>query len=1036
MDHAPSESPSDVAALWGEALDAYTEISKVDIGSKLSSQRSVATIMRDQEHQLDIFKDFRHNKGKIEKIGSIISNNASYIQSAANQISSAASTAFLPSAAILTAFTYVSDGYNVIESLFDHMRSFFRRLSSLEGKIPPRKEFQHDLIKVFSSYRIRPLLLSPGQIQSMGPRLVRRQRHESNQRNFKSMQESLDKNNSMNQALLAFVKSTHYNVSVLIRRSQENEYSVQESLRISRAQTKDIQPQHQLKSSRSRPANFARLKRLLLTAAEAGMQRRQAELERASVRHVFEWIENDSAFLDVVNKRTQTCARSRICCAVPGLSGAGDSASGVDEDWHNLIESKYSNNSQRRQIFVLDGIDETEDEDIAKLAEIFIRVQGQNLEIQIIMTSDPSREEYLSQIFSKPIELVNPNFRKSIGKKASAKADSFLYIVHAMRRSDRIGYEGAVGIELEILPSNTTAVYETFLNDCQRNRSLEDREVLRRLLAWLAYAESKLTFGGAVLLINIIRKRSSISMDEAFNGPLARLLCISSSGDGNLADSDSSGYETDEVDSDDSEDMAGIIEDADSFLHFQERSLRAYFRQAIDDPHVLKCTTNEAQVIIFKIISTIPTLESEYGATILFYLPNACGLAHILEIEVDKVGGELAKEVLESLFSILSNNNSCLKLLEAVTNGSSTILNGQGEEEDRVLATLGSWARRTLRLPPGSLAHEVLQWFRPLAEEPHRVFIPIAREVIHDSQAYFDDVEFACQRLAELLFEDFRLSEEPIVKTAALEEMGELQGKLGEVLGSDCKAAELPTTVTLALMPRKLGPALDLADVLQAAFQYCVRLLTDDIGYNDFHGFRRLAVVLSCVGGLGKDAQVALTAQLYVIDRDVREKELAKRRLSGEKKEQEKEERGVSAEAPGPPGDSTGEDRSGTTVRGEPATLADEMAEGLLGDSFFCCNLCSKEIRDWAHGGAYLCLQCIDCDICEECFAKKEARENGEMEPDWRVMCPQGHRHVKAPVKGWRGVKDGRLRIGEKEAPFREWRNDLEMKWKACWDRY
>jgi hypothetical protein len=1508
MDHAPSERPSDVAALWEEALDAFFEISKVDIRSELSSQRSVATIMRDQEHQLDIFKDFRHNKGEVDKIRSIISDNASYIQSAANQIASAVSTAFPPSAAILTAFTcvmeasrQVSDSYNVIESFFDDMRSFFRRLSLLEGKIPSRKEFQHDLIKVFSSilaitayahyycrqgrFRAWARALVNGKdpnlqetydslhenlknlekatmFQTLRTSIDMYDEAKATSENVKSMQESLDKNT------LALVKHT-YNLSVLIRRSQENEYSVQESLRTSRAQTKDSQLQHQLKSSKSRPANFARLKQLLLTAAEAGMQRRrQAELERATIRHVFEWIENDSAFLDIVNKRKRflwvsgasgmgksTMAFKMFChlkgtfagdpsvsvacfffdqeypemrslqnmlrwcsiqaaerdaryceAALRDLSAVGDSATGVDKDWHNLIESKYWNDSQRRLIFVLDGIDEIEDQDLAKLAEIFIRVQGQNLEIQIIVTSDPSREEYLSQIFSKPIELVkqriagdmrrfassqtknlprlqklSPSFRKSIAKKVSAKADSFLYIVHAMRRLDGIGYEGAVGMELDILPSNTTALYETLLNDCQKNRSLEEREVLRSLLAWLAYAKSKLTFGGAVLLINIVRKKSSISMDEAFNGPLARLLRISSSGDGNLTDSDSSGYETDEVDSDDPENMAGIIEDADSFLHFQERSLRAYFRQAIGDPHVLKCTANEAHAIIFKIISTILTLESEYGATMLFYLPKACrsaaerilkhyaatwGLAHLCKIEVDKLGDELAKEVLESLFSILSNKKSCLKLLEAVTNRSSTILNGRGVEEDTVLGTLGSWARHTLRLPPGSIAHEVLEWFRPFAEEPRRVFIPIARahinnwffsedvraaysafscahyalfqgkdlpelpqtqmlrdyfdefekngqkiteksfeaisnafadiaktptsflgiamamfdvqlyreavkqaeigmgigtileaeqfwlfqckgellfelacldenkeekakylsksvdtlgmaikmyhkieeanaatqddrmtmvstfnaharaaarlgkldliirsiketvssqfgivdsdtlediisallranehetgmevlkaiskadltayfilsgyqspnivqeaakrfgearwllglyaaiakglavnpqpytktiamflavdpqphtnffknsvqiqaacfayqamgdveeakrllwEVIHDSQAYFDDIRFACQRLAELLFEDFRLSGEPMVKTAALEEMKELQGKLGEVLGSDCKAAELPTTVTLALMLRKLGPALELADVLQAAFQYCVRLLTDDIGYNDFHGFRHLAVVLSCVGGLGTYAQVALTAQLYVMDRDVREKDLAKRRLSGEKKEKEKEERGVSAEAPGPPGDSTGEDRSGATVRGEPATLADEMAEGLLGDSFFRCNLCSKEIRDWAHGGAYLCLHCIDCDICEECFAKKEARENGEMEPDWRVICPQGHQHIKAPVEGWRGVNDGRLRIGEEEVPFREWLKDLEMKWKASWDRY
>jgi hypothetical protein len=1503
---ALSETPSDVAALWEEALDAYIEISKVPIRSVLSSQRSVATIMKDQEQQLDTFKDFRHNKGKVDKLRSIISANASYIQRAANQIANAASTAFPPSLAILTALTYVmtaskhvSEGYNMIESFFDHMQSFFRRLSLLEGKIPPRKEFQYDLIKVFSSilaitgyaysyslegrFRAWASALVNGKdqklqgaydslhenlkclekatmIQTLRTAIDTYDDMKAIRENFKSVQESLDKTSAVNQETLAFAKSTNSSVNWLLRRSQERGNPEEEILRILRGQSKDTHSHLQLKPSRSRPANFARLKQLLGTAAEASMQRRQAELERACIRRVFEWIESDSAFLDIVNKRErflwvsgasgmgkstmafkmvrhlkemfsgdpsvciacfffdheypEVCTLQNVLrwCSINAAErdagyceatvrdlrrqpfAVGDSTSGIDEDWSILIESKYSNDSKRRLILVLDGIDETTDEDFAKLAELFRRVQRQNCEIQIIVTSDPSREDYLSPIFSKRIELVKEriagdmcrfassqtknllrlqklgaNFRKSVAKKVSARADSFLYIVHAMRRLDGIGYEGPVRRELESLPANTTALYETLLNDCWEHRNLEDREVLRSLLAWLAYAKSKLSFGGAVLLIDIIRKEKSLSMDEAFDGPLSRLLRISGSGDWNDRDTDSSDNEADQVDSDDSEDMTGMMGDADSFLHFQERSLRAYFRQAINDPHGLRCTAQEAQVIIFKIVSAILTLESEYGATVMFSLPNTCGsaaqrsltlyaatwgLAHLEEIEFDKVSDDLAKGVLESLFHILSNKNNCLKNLEAFANGSSTILNVQGAEENRAVATLGSWARRALRMSPGSLAYEVLEWFRPLAEEPRRVFILIAqahinnwfsaenvgeaysafscahfallqgkdlpelqrnqmlrqyfeefeqngqqineksfeatsnafadipktpmpflgismamfngppvplhkeaikqadiglgigtileteqfwlfqckgdiffeiacleeneeervkylsksvdtlgtaitmyhkieeankatqndrltmvytfttharaaarlgeldlimgsikevvnlqlgnvvddalhdiisaftranqhqrgieilktiskanltdfliqtgtrshdivqeaakrcgearwllglyatiakalaanqqpyasiiknyvqinaacfarqaigdieeakkllREVVHDPKADFRLVELACHRLSELLFEDFRLSGDPKSKMNALEETKELQGKLIEVLGSDCNVAEFKTTVTLAFMLRKLGPALELAGILQAAFQSCVDSLTDDIGYNDFESLRRLALVLGFAGRFEEEAKLALTAQLYVLDKDIREKELAARQLSGEMKQEEKEECGISAEAPGPPGDSTGEDRSGASVREEPATLADELAEGLLGDSGFYCNSCGKVIRDWAHGGAHLCLYCIDCDICEECFAKKEACEKGEIEPDWRVVCPQDHRHVKAPLEGWRGVKDGMLRIGDEEMPFREWLKNLEMKWKTYWERY
>src|SRR5262249_3591791 len=124
----------------------------------LSSEPSVATIMRKQQHQLDAFKGFRHDRSGLDKLRSLVSANASLIQTAAKQIAGAASAAFPPSSAILTAFTYVmtaskhvSEDYNVIEGFFDLMQSFLRRLSLLEGKIPAREEFQVDLIKVFSS---------------------------------------------------------------------------------------------------------------------------------------------------------------------------------------------------------------------------------------------------------------------------------------------------------------------------------------------------------------------------------------------------------------------------------------------------------------------------------------------------------------------------------------------------------------------------------------------------------------------------------------------------------------------------------------------------------------------------------------------------------------------------------------------------------------------------------------------------------------------------------------------------------------------
>jgi hypothetical protein len=113
-----------------------------------------------------------------------------------------------------------------------------------------------------------------------------------------------------------------------------------------------------------------------------------------------------------------------------------------------------------------------------------------------------------------------------------------------------------------------------------------------------------------------------------------------------------------------------------------------------------------------------------------------------------------------------------------------------------------------------------------------------------------------------------------------------------------------------------------------------------------------------------------------------------------------------------------------------------EMDEGLDEDSWFFCNFCKDDVQNWSNGAAYLCVYCIDMDICEKCYLKKIARDKGELEPDWRTMCPKGHRHVKAPIEGWRGIKSGMLRIGPKEVLFKTWLVDLEVKWAKYWEDF
>jgi hypothetical protein len=64
-------------------------------------------------------------------------------------------------------------------------------------------------------------------------------------------------------------------------------------------------------------------------------------------------------------------------------------------------------------------------------------------------------------------------------------------------------------------------------------------------------------------------------------------------------------------------------------------------------------------------------------------------------------------------------------------------------------------------------------------------------------------------------------------------------------------------------------------------------------------------------------------------------------------------------------------------------------------------------------------------------------RLSGKLPPDWRVICPAGHKHIRAPVEGWKGLKNGVLRFEDKEVIFRDWLVELkEKKWPEAWERY
>lgn len=498
----------------------------------------------EQQHQLETFKKFRHDKGKLDKFRSLISSNADIIQGVAKHVADAASAAFPPSSAILTAFTlvmnasgHVSEDYDMIEGFFGIIQSFLQRLSLLEDKIPTQKAFQKFLINVFSSLmKLSALarsycakgrflkwakalvdgkdpelnaayeklnenlqrLESATIIQTLKTTIEISEEAKATNQNVKALQGQLDRNiaiavqtlETTEQALLVTMQ-TNAGMQEIALYSRDSANASNELLRrqediikrLDKIHSKDTQDkQRNLKSGASRPVNFDRLRGFLENPAEGSNAERLTDLKLSYVDRLFEWIEDDPTFQSVVNSEehllwvsgapgmgkstlsfrmlrylekkysydTTTCVawfffdeehpemRSVLnmlqCCSI--LAAGKDARycaeilaalrrdgvlEGTNAAWTHLIESRFSKESDRRLVLILDGIDETTDDQFFELVKLLGKIKSQGCKVQVIYTSGPEKKNELSVLEAKCIDLGRDKIIRDMRRFAWSK---------------------------------------------------------------------------------------------------------------------------------------------------------------------------------------------------------------------------------------------------------------------------------------------------------------------------------------------------------------------------------------------------------------------------------------------------------------------------------------------------------------------------------------------------------------------------------------------------------------------------------------
>jgi hypothetical protein len=123
------------------------------------------------------------------------------------------------------------------------------------------------------------------------------------------------------------------------------------------------------------------------------------------------------------------------------------------------------------------------------------------------------------------------------------------------------------------------------------------------------------------------------------------------------------------------------------------------------------------------------------------------------------------------------------------------------------------------------------------------------------------------------------------------------------------------------------------------------------------------------------------------------------------------------------------------------ALLINTDEEINYGSTITCDGECGGSYGYWSEP-IYLCIYCPSTDLCIPCYDKRVAQNRGEPKLHWRSYCGKNHRYLKGPIQGWKGIKDGAMRIEGKdgiveEVDLKEWLRGLkEERWIKAWDNF
>ncbi|EGX46063.1 hypothetical protein AOL_s00110g227 [Orbilia oligospora ATCC 24927] len=352
-------------------------------------------------------------------------------------------------------------------------------------------------------------------------------------------------------------------------------------------------------------------------------------------------------------------------------------------------------------------------------------------------------------------------------------------------------------------------------------------------------------------------------------------------------------------------------------------------------------------------------------------------------------------------------------------------------------------------------------------------------------------LRLAIVRLSNIALRNFDYAETFEEKEVAMIEAERVVQKYQRLQGFEFKLELSLIAIPLASMRKKLGPARDFYTALNKCFDACIEALSDDSPSNDSDSLVMLARVICLVvddptdreGSRGQykkqnDRGGEVIDEWFSREDDDEDWEDAKNKgdeegkhrnndddIGGDEEAEENEEAEDTEEAENDEeaeeeddeeneedekNDSPGEvtpllaiSENGTNKQEnylrelwKDAQLAlscsyytvTESGRYYDSDYFQMCDICSEEIKDVSSTlKAYICLTCINMDICAGCYEERE-------DDSW--ICPKSHKYLEYPPDDFKGVEECRLVFEDKEVEFATWRDGLRQKWEASWKHY